>query len=77
MGLILSGAFIVMFIMVDVVWTTLTTHGGGPMTTLLTRGAKGLSSGVYRLFGTRLLTEGGSGLRLKGKIWRMSGGNNP
>ncbi len=77
MGLILSGAFIVMFIMVDVVWATLTTQGGGPLTTLLTRGAKGLSGGVYWLFGTRFLTKGGSSLSLKGKIRRMLGGNNP
>jgi hypothetical protein len=50
---------------------------GRPLTTLLTRGAKGLSGGVYWLFGTRFLTKGGSILSLKGKIRRMLGGNNP
>jgi len=53
MAWILSGAFVVILVMVDVVWTTLTTQGSGPLTTWVTDGAKWLSGGVRRLFRRR------------------------
>ncbi|WP_298447014.1 potassium channel family protein [uncultured Marinobacter sp.] len=53
MGWMLSGALVLSFVMVDVVWTTLTTQGSGPLTTCITDASRRLSNGLHRLSGGR------------------------
>lgn len=74
MGFILAGAFLVIFVMVDVVWTTLTTQGSGPLTTWLTNGAKWLSGRLQRLLNRRaiMLPMGPLAIIMLGGIWLMA-----
>lgn len=71
MGLMLSGALVVGFVMIDVVWTTLTTQGGGPLTTWITDGSRSLSHGLYRRCGVRavMLPMGPLTIIALGVLW--------
>ena len=74
MGWILAGAFVVVLVMIDVVWTTLTAMGSGPLTTYLTEGVKWASGGAHRLLRRRavILPSGSLAIVMLGGLWLMA-----
>lgn len=53
--LAVSGIIVLVIVMVDVAWTTLTTQGSGPITRLITVAVDLASAKVHALFGSRVV----------------------
>lgn len=72
--LLISGTAVLLIVMVDVAWTTLTTQGSGPITQLVTVGLRFASAQVYAISGSRalLVIAGPSGIVAVGGVWLLS-----
>ncbi|MEP1213949.1 MAG: potassium channel family protein [Marinobacter sp.] len=70
---LLFGAAVLLFVMVDVAWTTLTTQGSGPITRLITGGFRFASAQVHAISGSRavLAMAGPSGIVAIGGVWLL------
>ncbi len=70
---LLFGTTVLLIVMVDVAWTTLTTQGSGPITRLVTAGVRFASAQVYALSGSRplLAVAGPSAIVAIGGVWLL------
>lgn len=69
-----SGIIVLVVVMVDVTWTTLTTQGSGPVTRLVTVVIDFASAKVHAAFGSRalLVTTGPLAVVVVGGVWLLS-----
>lgn len=69
--LAVPGFIVLVIVMVDVAWTTLTTQGSGPITRLITIVVDSVSAKVYALVGSRavLVTAGPVAVVTVGSVW--------
>ncbi|MBS8241514.1 two pore domain potassium channel family protein [Marinobacter lipolyticus] len=70
---LISGATVITVVMLDVLCTTLTTQGSGPITQVVTAGAGAVSQLMLRVTGTRemLITVGPGTMVLLGTLWLL------
>ncbi len=70
----LPGLIVIVIVMVDVGWTTLTTQGSGPVTRLITLGVAYVSAGFCTVFGRRslLVTAGPLAVVVVGSAWLLA-----
>lgn len=72
--LAVPGVILLVIVMVDVAWTTLTTQGSGPITRLITSAVDLASAKAHAVFGSRavLVTAGPVAVVAVGSVWVLS-----
>lgn len=72
--LVVPGGIVLLIVMVDVAWTTLTTQGSGPVTRLITLAVEWASAKAHAVSGRRavLVTAGPIAIAMVGSVWLLS-----
>ncbi|MFL1453101.1 potassium channel family protein [Marinobacter sp. GN3S48] len=72
--LVVPGIIVLVIVMVDVAWTTLTTQGSGPITRLITIAVEWASAKAHAVFGNRavLVAAGPIAIVAVGSAWLLS-----
>lgn len=72
--LVVPGVIVLIIVMVDVAWTTLTTQGSGPVTRLITIAVEWASTKAHAVLGSRavLVTAGPIAIAAVGSVWLLS-----